>query len=57
MFNRTWDYLTEGVAHYGLSADFLRDIQLRVNLQRDETSDQNLMFSAEYFGATNKVVR
>jgi len=24
--NRTWDYPTEGVAHYGLFADFLRDV-------------------------------
>jgi hypothetical protein len=44
MFNRTWDYLTEGVAHYGLIADFLRDVK-----QRSPQTHENLMNSAEHF--------
>lgn len=42
--NRIWDYTTEGVAHYGLMADFMRDVQ-----QRSPTVHANLMKSAEYF--------
>lgn len=42
--NRTWDYTQEGVAHYGLMADFMRDIRMRNNQVYE-----NLMGSAEYF--------
>jgi microsomal dipeptidase-like Zn-dependent dipeptidase len=42
--NRTWDYTTEGVAHYGLMADFVKDIQ-----NRNPTVYNHLMKSAEYF--------
>ncbi len=42
--NRTWDYTTEGVAHYGLMADFFRDVK-----QRSPQTYQNLMNSAEHF--------
>jgi len=42
--NRTWDYTKEGVAHYGLIADFLRDVK-----QRSPQTYENLMNSAEHF--------
>lgn len=42
--NRTWDYTIEGVAHYGLMADFMRDVSLR-----NSAVYNNLMNSAEYF--------
>ncbi|HQX56253.1 MAG TPA: hypothetical protein PLP07_10010, partial [Pyrinomonadaceae bacterium] len=41
---RTWDYTLLGVAHYGLIADFVRDIR-----KRDLFVQQHLMESAEYF--------
>jgi hypothetical protein len=41
---RTWDYTKEGVAHYGLMADFMRDVR-----KRDLSVQQKLMDSAEYF--------
>lgn len=42
--NRIWDYRIEGVAHYGLMADFLLDVK-----QRSPSVHQNLMNSAEHF--------
>jgi hypothetical protein len=42
--NRTWDYTTEGVVHYGLMADFLEDVRLR-----NAGVHSRLMKSAEYF--------
>src|SRR5215207_2734335 len=42
--SRIWDYRIEGVAHYGLMADFLRDVQ-----QRSSSVHQDLMNSAEHF--------
>lgn len=42
--NHTWDYTKDGVAHYGLIADFMRDIS-----RRSPTVYDNLMNSAEYF--------
>lgn len=42
--NRTWDYTAEGVSHYGLMADFLRDVK-----NRNTQVHENLMSSAEYF--------
>lgn len=41
---RTWDYTTEGVAHYGLMADFLKDVR-----ERNPAVHDRLMKSAEYF--------
>lgn len=42
--NRTWDYTVEGVAHYGLMADFMKDVR-----EKDLTVYGRLMDSAEYF--------
>jgi microsomal dipeptidase-like Zn-dependent dipeptidase len=42
--SRTWDYTTEGVAHYGLMADFVKDVK-----EKDVAVYDNLMKSAEYF--------
>ena len=42
--NRQWDYTREGVAHYGLMADFIRDVR-----KRNVSVQQRLMDSAEYF--------
>jgi len=42
--NKEWDYTKEGVAHYGLMADFLRDV-----MQRSPQTHENLMNSAEHF--------
>jgi hypothetical protein len=42
--NRTWDYTTEGVAHYGLMADFMKDVR-----ERNLAVHNRLMDSAEYF--------
>ncbi len=44
--NRTWDYTKEGVAHYGLMTEFLRDARLQQNGYEMMNS---LMLSAEYF--------
>ena len=41
---RSWDYTTEGVVHYGLMADFVRDVS-----RRDATVHANLMTAAEKF--------
>jgi microsomal dipeptidase-like Zn-dependent dipeptidase len=42
--NKEWDYTTDGVAHYGLMADFLKDVR-----NRDPLVHENLMNSAEHF--------
>lgn len=42
--SRTWDYTTEGVAHYGLMADFIKDVK-----ERNVEVYNTLMKSAEYF--------
>lgn len=42
--NRQWDYTREGVAHYGLMADFIRDVR-----KRNVSVQQRLMDAAEYF--------
>ncbi len=42
--NRVWDYTREGVAHYGLMADFMRDVR-----KRSVSVHQRMMDSAEYF--------
>jgi microsomal dipeptidase-like Zn-dependent dipeptidase len=43
---REWDYNTEGVAHYGLMPDFIRDIK---NLTGGSESMERFFKSAEYF--------
>lgn len=42
--NREWHYPSQGVIHYGLMADFLRDV-----MQKNSTVYSNLMNSAEHF--------
>jgi microsomal dipeptidase-like Zn-dependent dipeptidase len=42
--NREWHYPSQGVTHYGLMADFLRDVK-----QKNPTVHENLMNSAEHF--------
>lgn len=42
--NRTWDYTKEGVAHYGLMADFMKDVK-----ERNINIYNKIMSSAEYF--------
>ncbi len=41
---RFWDYTKDGVAHYGLMADFMRDVR-----KRDVSVQQKLMDSSEHF--------
>ena len=43
---RSWDYNREGVAHYGLLPDFLKDVNSLSSLR---IFDNHLMKSAEYF--------
>lgn len=43
--NKSWDYNQEGVAHYGLMADFVKDMQ---SINKTYT-DNYFMKSAEYF--------
>lgn len=43
---RTWDYRTEGVAHYGLFPDFLQDLR---NLDMRSEERSALFSGAEYF--------
>ena len=42
--NREWHYPSEGVTHYGLMADFLKDVK-----DKSPTVYENLMNSAEHF--------
>ncbi len=42
--NKIWDYTKDGVAHYGLMADFMKDVK-----ERNATVHGRLMDSAEYF--------
>ena len=44
--NKTWDFNSEGVAHYGMLADFVQ--YLRLNLNRAMV-DNNFMYGADYF--------
>lgn len=45
--SRAWDYNVDGVAHYGMLADFLKDA--RTAPHGAELIDGNLMFGADYF--------
>jgi microsomal dipeptidase-like Zn-dependent dipeptidase len=42
--DKTWDYTKDGVAHYGLMADFMKDVKAK-----NSTVYDRLMDSAEYF--------
>jgi hypothetical protein len=56
-----WDYNTEGVAHYGMLADFVRDVRFApsngymgpngvpIGVAGDELVDNHLFRSANYF--------
>jgi microsomal dipeptidase-like Zn-dependent dipeptidase len=43
---REWDYNTDGVAHYGMLADFLRDLR---SIPGGAAVERTLMLSAEHF--------
>jgi hypothetical protein len=45
--NKQWDYNSDGVAHYGMLADFLKDA--RTAPGGAELIDNNLMHGADYF--------
>ena len=47
---KSWDYNTDGVVHYGMLADFLKDA--RTAPGGANLIDNNLMSGAEYFGQT-----
>lgn len=44
--DKAWDYTKEGVAHYGMLADFLRDMYL---MESGAFIKGNIMRNAEYF--------
>ena len=44
--SRTWDYTKDGVAHYGLMSDFMRDVKTRTD---GAGVHDKLWQSAEYF--------
>jgi len=49
---KTWDYKTEGVAHYGLLADFVTDVRtapVNQGMSGADLVDNHLMHSADYF--------
>jgi len=49
---RTWDYNTDGVAHYGMFVDFLRDVRhfsLPGLMPGREMVDDQMMYGADYF--------
>jgi microsomal dipeptidase-like Zn-dependent dipeptidase len=45
--NKTWNYNTDGVAHYGMIVDFLADARTAPN--GADLIDNNLMYGAQYF--------
>jgi hypothetical protein len=45
--HKEWDYNTEGVAHYGMLAEFLMDARTAPN--GTQLIDQNLMYGADNF--------
>ena len=53
--NRAWNYNIDGVAHYGLIADFLRDVRSlpasgsAAPLTGAQMVDTNMMYGADYF--------
>lgn len=49
---RTWDYNTDGVAHYGMFLDFLRDVRTlpaSVTMNGRQIVDDQMMYGAERF--------
>lgn len=49
---RTWDYNTNGVAHYGMFLDFLRDVRTlpaNTTMNGRQIVDDQMMFGAERF--------
>jgi hypothetical protein len=47
---RTWNYNTEGVVHYGMLPDFLRDVASMPN--GADLVNNNFMYGADYFYKT-----
>jgi hypothetical protein len=50
--NRTWDYNIDGVAHYGMYVDFLRDVRTwggNTTLTGHQIVDDQVMYAAENF--------
>ena len=50
---KSWDYNTEGVAHYGMLPEFLQDVKNATH--GAALVDGNLMFGADYFLQTWKI--
>jgi microsomal dipeptidase-like Zn-dependent dipeptidase len=55
--NKWWDYNKDGVAHYGMLPDFLKDVETAPakgpgNLSGKQLVDDNLMYGADYFVQT-----
>jgi microsomal dipeptidase-like Zn-dependent dipeptidase len=49
---RTWDYNADGVAHYGMFVDFLRDVRTLpagAALTGRQAVDEQMMYGADYF--------
>jgi uncharacterized repeat protein (TIGR01451 family) len=50
--NRIWDYNVDGVAHYGMFVDFLRDVRTlpaSPTMTGRQIVDDQMMYGAEYF--------
>ena len=50
--NTTWDYNVDGVAHYGMFADFLRDVRTlpaNATMNGRQIVDDQMMYGADYF--------
>jgi hypothetical protein len=48
----TWDYNNDGVAHYGMFADFLRDVRTlpaSATMTGRQIVDDQMMYGADYF--------
>jgi hypothetical protein len=49
---KTWDYNVDGVAHYGMFVDFLRDVRMFTQpgvMTGREMFDDQMMYGADYF--------
>jgi hypothetical protein len=49
---KTWDYNVDGVAHYGMYADFIKDVRsapVNQGMSGADLVDNHLMRSADYF--------
>jgi hypothetical protein len=50
--SKTWDYNLDGVAHYGMFADFLRDVRTlpaSATMTGRQIVDDQMMYGADYF--------